>query len=58
MKGEHHLAIPNHNPLKVGTLNAIMSRVAEHFQLSKEQAETADVPGNRFECITTFVANQ
>lgn len=37
LKGEHHLAIPNHNPLKVGTLNAIVSRVAEHFELSKEQ---------------------
>ena len=22
-QGEHHLAIPNHNPLKVGTLNGI-----------------------------------
>ena len=37
LRGEHHLAIPNHNPLKVGTLNGIVSRVAEHFELSKEQ---------------------
>ena len=36
-KGEHHLAIPNHNPLKVGTLNGIFSNVAIHFQLTKEQ---------------------
>lgn len=35
--GEHHLAIPNHNPLKVGTLNAIVSQVARHFNISKDQ---------------------
>ncbi len=29
--GEHHLAIPNHNPLKIGTLNGIISRVASHL---------------------------
>ena len=37
IKGEHHLAIPNHNPIKTGTLNAIVSRVAEHFQLTKDE---------------------
>ncbi len=36
-QGEHHLAIPNHNPLKVGTLNGIFLNVATHFQLTKEQ---------------------
>ena len=36
-QGEHHLAIPNHNPLKVGTLNGLFSNVANHFQLTKEQ---------------------
>ncbi|MBA4141376.1 MAG: type II toxin-antitoxin system HicA family toxin [Segetibacter sp.] len=35
--GEHHLVIPNHNPLKVGTLNGIISQVAQHFQLTKEE---------------------
>jgi predicted RNA binding protein YcfA (HicA-like mRNA interferase family) len=34
---EHHLAIPNHNSLKIGTLNAIVSRVAEHFEITKEE---------------------
>lgn len=34
--GEHHLVIPNHNPLKTGTLNAIISQVAQHFYISKE----------------------
>lgn len=34
--GQHHIAIPNHNPVKVGTLNGIMLEVAKHFGLSKE----------------------
>lgn len=29
--GEHHLAIPNHSPLKTGTLNGIVSQVAQHI---------------------------
>lgn len=36
-KGEHYLVIPNHNPIKVGTLNGILSKVAVHFQLSKDE---------------------
>ncbi len=35
--GEHHLTIPNHDPIKVGTLNAIIANVASHFNVSKEQ---------------------
>lgn len=31
LNGEHHIAIPNHNPLKIGTLNGIISRVAIHL---------------------------
>jgi predicted RNA binding protein YcfA (HicA-like mRNA interferase family) len=34
--GEHHLAIPNHDPIKTGTLNAILRQVAEHLGKSKE----------------------
>ena len=36
-EGEHHLAIPNHNPIKIGTLNSIISQVAVHFSITKEQ---------------------
>lgn len=36
-KGEHHLTIPAHNPLKIGTLNAILKDVANHFKLTKEE---------------------
>lgn len=35
--GEHHLTVPKHRLLKVGTLNAIISDVASHLNLSKEQ---------------------
>jgi hypothetical protein len=35
--GEHHITIPNHSPLKVGTLSAIVSDVASHLGQSKEQ---------------------
>lgn len=33
--GEHHVVVPNHNPLKVGTLNGILGDVAEHFGITK-----------------------
>lgn len=36
-RGEHHLTIPNHNPLRVGTLSGILADVAEHFGLSREE---------------------
>jgi predicted RNA binding protein YcfA (HicA-like mRNA interferase family) len=35
--GEHHVTIPRHNPLRVGTLAGILSDVAEHFELSREE---------------------
>lgn len=35
--GEHHLTIPQHTPLRVGTLSAILADVAAHFQLSRDQ---------------------
>lgn len=35
--GQHHVAIPNHNPIKIGTLNGILSEVAKHFGITKEE---------------------
>lgn len=35
--GEHHITIPAHNPLKVGTLAAILRDVAEHLSLSRDE---------------------
>jgi len=36
-KGEHHLIIPAHDPIKTGTLNNILRSVAEHFNLSRDE---------------------
>lgn len=35
-QGEHHVTIPLHRPLRVGTLSAILSDVAAHLGISKE----------------------
>lgn len=35
--GEHHVTIPNHDPLRVGTLSSILSDVAEHFGISRDE---------------------
>ncbi len=32
LNGEHHITIPRHNPLKIGTLSAILSDVAIHLE--------------------------
>jgi predicted RNA binding protein YcfA (HicA-like mRNA interferase family) len=36
-QGEHHVTIPCHDPLRVGTLAAILAEVAEHFGLPREE---------------------
>jgi len=35
--GEHHVTVPAHDPLKVGTLNAVLRDVAEHHGLSRRE---------------------
>lgn len=34
--GEHHVTIPNHSPLRVGTLAGIIRDVAEHLGVDRE----------------------
>ena len=34
---EHHLTIPRHDPLRVGTLAAILSDAAVHLGLSRDE---------------------
>ena len=34
---EHHVTIPNHDPLKVGTLNAILKDVAAEWNLTRDE---------------------
>ncbi len=36
LNGEHHLTIPNHDSLKLGTLSSIINDVAIHFNQTKE----------------------
>jgi predicted RNA binding protein YcfA (HicA-like mRNA interferase family) len=34
---EHHVTIPNHSPIKIGTLNAILKDVANHFEIDRDE---------------------
>jgi predicted RNA binding protein YcfA (HicA-like mRNA interferase family) len=34
--GGHHVTVPNHNPIKVGTLAGILRDVAEHLYLDRD----------------------
>jgi predicted RNA binding protein YcfA (HicA-like mRNA interferase family) len=34
--GEHHVTIPRHESLRVGTLNAILRDVAEHLDIPRQ----------------------
>jgi predicted RNA binding protein YcfA (HicA-like mRNA interferase family) len=35
--GTHHITVPRHNPLKIGTFSAIMADIAQHFAMSREE---------------------
>jgi predicted RNA binding protein YcfA (HicA-like mRNA interferase family) len=34
-KGEHHITIPAHKYLKIGTLSSILGDIAAHFKIDK-----------------------
>ena len=36
LKGEHHITIPGHKPLRVGTLNNILTDIAKHLEREKQ----------------------
>ncbi len=36
-EGEHHVTVPRHSPLRIGTLSNILNDVAEHLGLQKEE---------------------
>ena len=36
-EGPHHITIPAHTPLKIGTMNSILREVAEHHGKTREQ---------------------
>ena len=35
--GEHHITVPAHDPIKIGTLNAILKGISEHIGLSRSE---------------------
>lgn len=35
--GEHHITVPAHDPIKIGTLNAILKDVAAHAGLTRNE---------------------
>lgn len=35
-QGEHHITIPKHKPLRIGTLGSILTEVATHLKVDKE----------------------
>jgi predicted RNA binding protein YcfA (HicA-like mRNA interferase family) len=36
-KGVHHITIPAHRSLRLGTLSGILSEVATHFEIDRDQ---------------------
>lgn len=37
VEGEHHITVPNHDSIKIGTLSGILTDVAIHFKKTKEE---------------------
>ena len=37
VKGEHHITIPQHKEIRVGTLKAILVDVADHFGIDQQE---------------------
>ncbi|HZJ84543.1 MAG TPA: type II toxin-antitoxin system HicA family toxin [Syntrophomonadaceae bacterium] len=35
--GEHHITIPNHKPLRIGTINSVITDVAGYLNVNKGQ---------------------
>ncbi|HEX7629506.1 MAG TPA: hypothetical protein VF431_04105, partial [Candidatus Methylomirabilis sp.] len=35
-RGEHHITVPRHAPLRIGTLAAILAEVARHHEVSRD----------------------
>lgn len=34
---QHHVTIPNHDPIRTGTLSAIISDLAEHLKMNRSE---------------------
>jgi predicted RNA binding protein YcfA (HicA-like mRNA interferase family) len=38
--GEHYVTVPNHDPIKIGTLSNILNNIAQHFGISRDDLLT------------------
>jgi predicted RNA binding protein YcfA (HicA-like mRNA interferase family) len=36
-RGEHHVTIPRHDPLRIGTLSAVLDMVATHLGVTRQE---------------------
>jgi hypothetical protein len=36
-RGEHHVTVPRHDPLRIGTVAAVLAEVANHFEMSRDE---------------------
>ncbi len=34
---QHHVTVPNHNPIKIGTLSGVLGDVAAHLEISRDE---------------------
>ena len=41
MNGEHHVTLPVHKDLRVGTLNAVLTDVADHLGMERNEVVAA-----------------
>jgi len=37
LEGEHHITIPDHNPIRLGTLSSVLIEIAGHFKKTKDE---------------------
>jgi len=37
IKGDFHITIPNHKSLKIGTINNILSDIADYLEIDKKE---------------------
>jgi len=35
--GTHHVTVPDHSPIKLGTLSAILKAIAAHYRIGIEE---------------------
>ncbi len=37
IRGEHHITIPAHDPIKIGTLAGILGDISRHHEISRDE---------------------